>query len=181
MNKLLGNTMNYLKKTFLVLTAVTIVLSGCNVNIPDEMVPGGFVEPVRNPKQPAPVAVSNKKRFVSNVDNESRYEDVRSWAEKNKELKSQNAHLKKLNDELATDNVRLNKRFDAMKANLETAEKELTDANEMLIEMRKELDGWKIDVLSFRKETNYVHKEQLKALVRIMKLLGAEEFDSEEE
>ena len=161
--------------------AVTIVLSGCNVNIPDEMIPEAFAESTRNTKQPAPVAVSNSKRFGSNVDNESRYEDDRNWAVKNKELKSQNVHLKRLNDELAKDNERLVKRFDAMKVNLETAEKELTDANEMLIEMRKELDGWKTDVLSFRKESNYVHKEQLKALVRIRKLLGAEEFDSEEE
>ncbi|MCF7954401.1 MAG: hypothetical protein K9M75_01230 [Phycisphaerae bacterium] len=171
--------MNYMKKTFLVLTAVTIVLSGCNVNIPDEMVPEAFIEPTQNAKQPGPVAVSDKKRFTSNVDNESRYDDIRSWAEKNKELKSENTHLKKLNDELAADNERLVKRFDSMKANLETAEKELADANQMLIEMTKDLANWKADVLSFREESNYVHKEQLKALVRIMILLGAEDIDSE--
>ena len=68
-----------------------------------------------------------------------------------------------------------------MKLNLETAEKELADANEMLIEMRKELDNWKTNVLSFREESNYIHKEQLKALVKILKLLGAEQIELEEE
>jgi len=72
-------------------------------------------------------------------------------------------------------------RFDVMRVNLKTAETELSDANELLIEMRKELDSWKTNVLGFREESNYVHKEQLKALVKILKLLGAEYNDSEVE
>ena len=65
-----------------------------------------------------------------------------------------------------------------MSDNLKTAEKELSDANELLIEMRKELNSWKTNVLGFRDESNYIHKEQLKALVKILKLLGAEYDDT---
>ena len=40
-------------------------------------------------------------------------------------------------------------------------------------------DGWKMNVLGFREEANHVHKEQLQALVKIMKLMGAEYIESE--
>ena len=169
--------MNQIKKTFLVLSLVTIVLSGCNINVPEGIVPETFTG-TKKPDPIEPVAIDSRNRFTSNAGIDGSFEDVRSWTEKYKELKSKNVNLKKLNDELSTDNKRLMKRFDAMNANLKITEKELSDANELLIEMRKELDGWKANVLGYREDINEVHKEQLMALIKILKLLGAEYDDT---
>ncbi|MBW8014796.1 MAG: hypothetical protein FVQ82_01295 [Planctomycetes bacterium] len=166
--------MNHIKKTFLVLTLVIIVLSGCNMNVPEEIAHATFTGIKKKPDSQEHVPTDSRKRFISNTGDNSNLGDVRNWTEKYKEFKSKNELLEKLNAELTTDNERLVKRFDAMSANLKITEKELSDANELLIEMRKELDGWKANVLGFREEINEVHKEQLKALVRILKLLGAE-------
>lgn len=172
--------MKHIKKTFLVLSLVVIVLSGCNINVPEEIVPEPFMGTNNKPNPSDPVPTDNGIRFTSKAVDDRSYDDARDWAVKYKELRLQNQQLEKLNNELATDNKRLMKRFDAMNANLKITEKELSDANEMLIEQRKELDNWKANVLGFRDESNYIHKEQLKALVKILKLLGAEYTDLEE-
>jgi septal ring factor EnvC (AmiA/AmiB activator) len=159
--------MNHLKAMFVTIT-VAVVMSGC-------------VPTVTENKIPEPVAEDTGLRYTSDAPKEASFKDVRAWAEKYKQISKQNEQLKKQNQELTTDNTRLVKRFDTMRASLEETEGELSDANDMLIEMRKELDGWKANVLGFREESNYVHKEQLKALVKILKLLGAEYDDSQPE
>jgi len=172
--------MNSIKKTILILTAIAIVQGGCNINVPEEIVPNAFTKQ-QKAVAPDPVVSNNSNRYISNASNDNSFDDARGWAIKYKELKEQNDQLKKRNGELTTDNTRLMERFDVMRVNIKTAETELSDANELLIEMRKELDSWKTNVLGFREESNYVHKEQLKALVKILKLLGAEYNDSEVE
>jgi hypothetical protein len=157
--------MNHLKAILLTLTVI-VVMAGCGRRLSNKAVP-------------KPVAKDIGSRFTSSNPNESKFKDFRVLAQKNQAIGKQNANLKKRNDELVADNKRLMKRFDAMQSNLNIAEKELMDANEMLIEMRKELDGWKANVLGFREESNYVHKEQVKALVKILKLLGAEYKEGE--
>ena len=68
---------------------------------------------------------------------------------------------------------------------LEQAEKELSEANDLLVAMQRSLDNWKKDVLGFREEMRQAEEAQMKALVKVLSLLGAEpmeeESDSEEE
>jgi len=168
------------KAVVFVIFAVIVVLCGCNVNVPQEIVPDTFKSPTQKTKAPDPVVDSNVKRFSKKVGDNASYDDVRVWSERFNELKKQNKQLKTRNDELTADNKRLMARFNVMKDNLGTAEKELKEANLMLIETTKDLEGWKANVLSFREEQNYVHKEQLKALIKILKLLGAEYEDPED-
>ena len=170
--------MNNIKKTILLLSLVIIVLSGCNINVPEDMLPDTFTASNKKANSSDPVPKDNRKRFTSSTADNSSYEEARDWAVKFKELKAKSVQLKKYNSELTADNKRLAKRFDSMRANLEITEQELSDANDMLIEQRKELVNWKTNVLGFREESNYVHKEQLKALVKILKLLGAEYEDT---
>ena len=47
-------------------------------------------------------------------------------------------------------------------------------ANDLLIEMRIELNNWKTNILGFRDEMRDAEKEQLKALIRILTVLGGE-------
>jgi septal ring factor EnvC (AmiA/AmiB activator) len=56
----------------------------------------------------------------------------------------------------------------------EQLNRELTDANNMLVELRKELDRWRANVLGFRQEMREAQQTQLEALAKIMKMLGGE-------
>lgn len=169
-----------MKQVKITLTIIAVfILAGCN--IPEGVLPE-TIENLTKPRQQepaAPVASSTPIMYVSPGSGGAGIEQARDWAEKNEKLTEQLAQLKKQNVELTDDNRRLIDRFNIMNGNLERTEKELSDANELLIEMRKELDGWKTNVLGFREEINHVHKEQLQALIKIMKLMGAEYIESE--
>ena len=62
----------------------------------------------------------------------------------------------------------------ALDAQLKQAQKELNEANILLIEMRVELNNWKVDILGFRDEMRDAEKAQLEALLKILKALGGE-------
>jgi len=57
---------------------------------------------------------------------------------------------------------------------LAQCEKELSDANELLIEMRKDLDHWKTNVLGFRQEIRAAQRAQLDATAKVIRLLGGQ-------
>jgi hypothetical protein len=57
---------------------------------------------------------------------------------------------------------------------LAAAQKELKDANTLLIEMRQELTKWKTDVLGFRSEMKEAQQAQLGMLTRVLKVLGSD-------
>ncbi len=57
---------------------------------------------------------------------------------------------------------------------LQQAQKELGEANDLLMEMRLELNNWQNDVLGFRSEMRDADQAQLDALLKILMLLGGE-------
>jgi len=57
---------------------------------------------------------------------------------------------------------------------LEQSQKELAEANDMLVELGKELREWKANVLGFRNEMQQAQQVQMDALKKIMVLLGGE-------
>jgi len=163
--------------TVLIITA--FILSGCE--IPEGVLPAP-IETLTTPQQQEPAdpePSGSVIMYAEGGNNTVGIDQSRQWAQKNEELTRQLAQLKEKNTELYDDNKRLRDRHKMMTEDLERTEKELTEANELLIEMRKELDGWKTNVLGFREEINHVHKEQLQALIKIMKLLGAEYVEQE--
>ena len=86
---------------------------------------------------------------------------------------------------LREDNRVLAAKVTKVELKLEQAEKELSEANDLLVAMQRSLDNWKKDVLGFREEMRQAEQAQMKALVKVLSLLGAEpteeESDSEEE
>ncbi len=60
----------------------------------------------------------------------------------------------------------------ALKTQLAVAQRELSDANDLLREMRQGLDKWKSDVLGFRQEMRSAQKAELDAMIKILTLLG---------
>ncbi|MHC4556826.1 MAG: hypothetical protein ACYS80_05920 [Planctomycetota bacterium] len=62
----------------------------------------------------------------------------------------------------------------ALEAQLQQTQKELTEANDLLIEMRIELNNWKSNILGFRDEMRDAETAQLEALLKILKVLGGQ-------
>jgi septal ring factor EnvC (AmiA/AmiB activator) len=75
---------------------------------------------------------------------------------------------------LDAENQRLKNELKVAQDHLEKAQKDLDEVNDLLVEMRVELNNWKTDVLGFRGEMREAEKAQLEALVKILKMLGAE-------
>lgn len=82
--------------------------------------------------------------------------------------------LRGQNQELLTENNRLKEQVTDLDTKLKQAQKELAEANDLLIEMRIELNNWKTDVLGFRNEIREAETAQLEALLQILKILGGE-------
>ncbi len=64
--------------------------------------------------------------------------------------------------------------YQVVKSQVARLNKELAEANDTLIEMRIELNNWKVDILGFRDEIREADTEQLKALIKILEVLGGE-------
>ncbi len=82
--------------------------------------------------------------------------------------------LRQKNQNLLNENQQLKNQFDNYSAQLRQTQKELTEANDLLIDMRIELNNWKNDILGFRGEIRQADTEQLRALIKILEILGGE-------
>jgi predicted RNase H-like nuclease (RuvC/YqgF family) len=95
-------------------------------------------------------------------------------SEKYVKLTEEASMLREQNNQLNKHNTELNAKLDTANEKLSRAERELKEANDMLIDMRIELNNWKMDVLSFRDEMRNADKAELQALLKILKTLGGD-------
>lgn len=84
------------------------------------------------------------------------------------------AVLQQQNEDFIAQNRQLNEQVVSLDAQLRQAQKELAEANSLLIEMRVELNNWKADILGFRDEMRNAETAQLETLLRILKVLGGQ-------
>jgi len=101
-------------------------------------------------------------------------ESVIQLSEKYKKLADEKAALLREKETLQAEKQRLEQELAATQQQLEQTKKELAEANDLLIEMRIELNNWKTNVLGFRDEMRQAQKAQLEALLKILKVLGGE-------
>jgi septal ring factor EnvC (AmiA/AmiB activator) len=101
-------------------------------------------------------------------------ENALMWSEKYAKLNDQMTQEKARSQLLSEDNNRLKDQNLELKSQLDQAQKELAEANALLIDMRKELNNWKTDVLGYRDEMRAAHKAQLETLAKIVTILGGE-------
>ena len=153
----------------LILTALAILCAGCTIEKPVELVAGhnsaaGLVgnanTPGRfeDPAQGAPTAI----------------ESAMELSAKYAKLSDEMALLKQKNQQLLAENQDLKDRLAPCQAQLVQAQKELAEANDLLIEMRVELNNWQANVIGFRDEMRDADKAQLEALLKILQVLGGE-------
>ena len=101
-------------------------------------------------------------------------ESAMELSQKHAMLSEEAAELRRRNKELAASNQQLKEQVVAIEAKLQQAQKELNEANDILIAMRIELNNWKLNILGFRDEMRDAEKAQLEALLKILKVLGGE-------
>jgi len=95
-------------------------------------------------------------------------------SEKYARLSEEAATLRQQNQEISVQNEQLRTRTATLDSQLQQAQKELAQANELLIEMRIELNNWKVDILGFRDEMRNAETAQLETLFKILKVLGGQ-------
>lgn len=121
---------------------------------------------------PSKEAISN--RFYEPATERTTVDSVIQLSEKLAQLSEKLSQEKQRNTALLSLNKELKQKILATEPDLVQAKKELKDANNLLIEMRLELNNWKVDIIGFRNEMRLADTEQLHALLKILKVLGGE-------
>ena len=155
-----------------------IVLSGCAIT----KEPGTFtvqpISPIRqSPQQNVtqPQSDSVAKRFQdTNSISPTAVESAVQLSQKYAKLSAEAAVLRQENHDLINKTIQLKDQNAALKTQLQQTQKELSQANDLMIEMRIELNNWKTDILGFRNEMRDADSAQLQALLRIINILGGE-------
>ena len=154
--------------------AVTFTLAGC----------GDFAAPQTQVQTPPPLAPATQPsaeylrhtavqgdgmaESTSAVDSALALSERYSQAvEKLTVLQTENKTLIERNSHLVGQTTKL-------QAELAQTQKELEDANAMLVDIRKELEKWKTDVLGFRQEMRQAQQTQIEATGKVLKMLGGD-------
>ena len=154
--------------TFLILLALTFLLVGCPAVLESDRA-------VLNPASTEHDSTSMSKRFQeANPKGQTAVDSAIELAKEHTKLLEEVTNLRQKNQELIAENRQLNDRIATLEPELRQTKKELAEANDLLIEMRIELNNWKADILGFRDEMRDADKAQLEALLRVLKVLGGE-------
>jgi chromosome segregation ATPase len=154
---------------FPILLAVIFLHQGCTTvrNSQKDDDQTGLTEMLRND--------SVAKRFhESSSQNPSVVDSAIELSEKYAKLSDEASLLRQQNKDLITRNQLFEDQVAALEKQLKQTQKELAEANEILIETRVELNNWKSDVLGFREEMRDAESAQLEALLKILHVLGGE-------
>ena len=151
---------------FLVLLVLAFLLAGC----PSSREP---VEVAIKPESYNHDSDHVSKRFQGvSPGAQSAVDSAIELAKRNTQFSEENAALRQKIQELAVENQRLKNSIVVLEPELKQTKKELAEANDLLIEMRIELNNWKTDILGFRNEIRDADKVQLETLRRILEVLG---------
>ena len=167
------------KKTIFLLISLMPVLLLLNcVTVqepPDVAILSDSTDRPSSPKSDKQQSDSVAKRFQESAPQQSTV--VASAMELSKEhakLSEEAAVLRQENKDLIARNQQLKGQVVTLEAQLKQTQRELSEASDLLITMRIELNNWKTDILGFRDEIRDAETAQLEALLKILKVLGGE-------
>jgi chromosome segregation ATPase len=160
----------------LISSLLIFLISGCTVTKEPgklSVLPGSIKQPQQN-TEPLP-SDSVARRFQDpTAQGQTAVDSAINLSKEYAKLSEEAAVLRRENQDLITRNRQYKDQNDALKAQLQQTQKELTEANDLMIEMRIELNNWRNDILGFRDEMREADTTQLQALLRILKILGGE-------
>jgi len=154
------------------LSLLIFMLSGCTLpKAPHPALDGAAPPEPMVSQQNSSVA----KRFQEpGPQGQTAVESAIELSQKYAKLSEEAAMLRENNRGFLTENSQLKQQLATLDAKLKQTQKELTEANDLLIEMRIELNNWKTNVLGFRDEMREAETAQLEALLKILNILGGE-------
>jgi len=151
-----------------ILLAAVIILTGC----------GAESQSLGSDEAPRAEDNAPLHRFQDrSPDRSTAVESAIELSKRYAELSERMTKLQQEKDDLADENARLSQQIAGLEPELAQAQKELGEANDLIIEMRLELNNWKTNILGYREENRKAHKAQLETLVKILKALGGEVKD----
>ncbi|MBN2272366.1 MAG: hypothetical protein JXN61_17270 [Sedimentisphaerales bacterium] len=152
----------------IILPSVALLCAGCTVERPLESL-------LPTPSGTAAGRADSPGRFQdTDPAQHSAVESAMELSAKYAKLIEEMTALKADNEKLAKENQILKDQLAPCHNNLTQAQNELAEANDLLIEMRIELNNWKSNVLGFRDELRNAENAQLDALVKILEVLGGQ-------
>ncbi len=158
--------MNTTVRAIMLTSAATLVLAA-----------GGCTAP-QAPSSPDVASAprdSNAKRFQDTpLEGRTAVESAIELSEKYARLSDQMVTLRQENQRLTSENESLRQQVVTLEARLKQTQKELNEANDLLIEMLSELNNWKNNILGFRGEMRQAAQAQLEALLKVLEILGGE-------
>lgn len=136
--------------------------------------------PLGAPEKPLNSAAESRFQ-QSSLQGPTAVESAIELSKKHSQLSEEMVILRQEKQDLLAENSLLKDELATHKAQLRQTQKELTEANDLLIEMRIELNNWKVNVTGFQDEMRKADTTQLEALLKIFELLGGEtETESEQ-
>jgi len=143
------------------LLAVTLTIGGCTSS------------PSRSDTAGAESGEATAQRFQDTpLEGRTAVESAIELSEKYARLSDQNATMRQENQRLTGDNENLRQQVASLETRLKQTQKELGEANDLLIEMLTELNNWKSNILGFRGEMRQAAQAQLEALLKVLEILG---------
>jgi hypothetical protein len=148
---------------------LVLIVSGCTTT-PRQTRASTF------PPQPTQASdASSATRFQDTpLKGRTAVESAIELSEKYARLSDQTVSLREENQRLTSENENLRQQVTALEGRLQQTQKELGEANELLIEMLTELNNWKTNILGFRSEMREAAKAELEALLKVLEILGGE-------
>jgi chromosome segregation ATPase len=128
---------------------------------------------IGSPEKPLNNAVESRFQ-QSSLQGPTAVETAIELSKKHSQLSEEMVILRQEKEDLFTENSLLKDQLTTYKAQLQQTQTELTEANDLLIEMRIELNNWKVNVTGFQDEMRKADTAQLDALLKIFEILGGE-------
>jgi septal ring factor EnvC (AmiA/AmiB activator) len=159
-------------KMMVVCLMSALIGAGCN------MMPAPAAAQTPAPSRPAaaPLPTVAKIPTPAGAEEEpdSAVDKALMWAQRYAQASEQIAKLQQESRDLSAKNQALQDQINRSKQDMDSVNRELDDANSMLLDVRKELEKWKSNVLGFRQEMRDAQQSQLEAIAKVMKMLGGE-------
>jgi chromosome segregation ATPase len=115
------------------------------------------------------------KRFQDTpLEGKTVVESAMELSDKYAKLSDQSVGMRQENQKLQAENEELRQQITAMETKLKQTQKELGEANQLLVQMLGELNNWKTNILGFRGEMREAAKAQLEAMLKVLEILGGE-------
>lgn len=126
----------------------------------------------QGPSGDAPYLAHGAVAAAADAPGDSAVDTALLWAQKYSEASEKIVRLQDENRRLVDDQRQLKEQIVKLQTELSASAQQIQEANNMLMEMRTELENWKTNVLGYRQEMRDAQQTQMKALAKILVLVG---------